>query len=211
MPKKDRVRLPESARPIGPALETAGRLLVPALVVAVAFLLALVALAQATGLRDLLNAQTLKDILSQPDPWNGLVIFVALFAVGNMFQVPGWIFLAAAVFVFGRTHGGLITYGAATTSCVVTFITIRLVGGNMAATIKNPWAVRLLARLHQHPVRNVALLRTLFQTLPALNYALALSGIGLRNYVIGTLLGLPLPIAVYCLFFDYLITAAHHL
>ena len=47
------------------------------------------------------------------------------------------------------------------------------------------------------------------QTLPALNYALALSGLRLRHYVLGTLLGLPLPIAVYCVFFDYLITAAH--
>jgi uncharacterized membrane protein YdjX (TVP38/TMEM64 family) len=39
---------------------------------------------------------------------------------------------------------------------------------------------------------------------PALNYALALSGVRFRTYLLGTLLGLPLPIALYCLFFDYL-------
>ena len=44
----------------------------------------------------------------------------------------------------------------------------------------------------------------LFQTAPALNYALAMSGVKFRNYLIGTLLGLPLPILVYCLFFDLL-------
>ena len=44
----------------------------------------------------------------------------------------------------------------------------------------------------------------LFQTLPALNYALAMSGVKFRDYLIGTLLGLPLPIFLYCLFFDYL-------
>jgi len=65
--------------------------------------------------------------------------------------------------------------------------------------------------LHAHPVRNVVILRTLFQTLPTLNYALALSGLRLRDYVAGTLLGLPLPIAVYCVFFELLITAAHKL
>jgi uncharacterized membrane protein YdjX (TVP38/TMEM64 family) len=43
-----------------------------------------------------------------------------------------------------------------------------------------------------------------FQTIPALNYALALSGVSLRNYLLGTLLGLPLPIALYCVFFDSL-------
>ena len=44
----------------------------------------------------------------------------------------------------------------------------------------------------------------MFQTVPALNYTLALSGVPFRAYLIGTLLGLPLPIALYCLFFDYL-------
>jgi uncharacterized membrane protein YdjX (TVP38/TMEM64 family) len=58
-------------------------------------------------------------------------------------------------------------------------------------------------------MRNVVLLRTLFQTLPALNYTLAMSGIGFRKYMAATLVGLPLPIAVYCLFFDYLARVAH--
>jgi uncharacterized membrane protein YdjX (TVP38/TMEM64 family) len=49
----------------------------------------------------------------------------------------------------------------------------------------------------------------LFQTLPALNVALALSGVRLRTYLVGTLLGLPLPIALYCLFFDSLAKALH--
>jgi len=42
----------------------------------------------------------------------------------------------------------------------------------------------------------------MFQTLPALNVALALSGVRFRAYLAGTLLGLPLPIALYCLFFE---------
>ena len=36
------------------------------------------------------------------------------------------------------------------------------------------------------------------------HYALAMSGIRFRNYLIGTLAGLPLPVAVYCLLFDLL-------
>ena len=51
-------------------------------------------------------------------------------------------------------------------------------------------------------MRSVTVLRMLFQTMPALNYTLALSGVRLRHYMIGTLLGLPLPLLVYCLFFD---------
>jgi len=180
------------------------------LLLLLAFVLALLVLAQVTGLRNHITVAFLQDQL-RANPWSGLALFVLAFCAGNLLQVPGWIFLAAAVFVFGRVNGGLLTYVAACASCLSTFVTIRLVGGNVAATLQSPLARRLVAQLQAHPLRNVLLLRTLFQTLPALNYALALSGLKLRHYVLGTLLGLPLPIAVYCLFFDYLITAAHKL
>lgn len=172
------------------------------------FVLALALAAQFSGLRSQLTVHTLQEQLVA-NPWSGLALFVLAFCLGNLLHVPGWIFLAAAVYVFGRLQGGLLTYVAASLSCLFTFVTIRLVGGNVAATLKSPLAQRLLAQLQAHPLRNVVLLRSLLQTLPALNYALALSGLRLRHYVLGTLLGLPLPIAVYCLFFDYLITAAH--
>jgi uncharacterized membrane protein YdjX (TVP38/TMEM64 family) len=63
-----------------------------------------------------------------------------------------------------------------------------------------------LRRLDAHPVQSILLSRVVFQTLPALNYALAMSGVKLRHYIVGTLLGLPLPIALYCVFFDFLAT-----
>lgn len=53
------------------------------------------------------------------------------------------------------------------------------------------------------------ILRIFLQTVPALNYALAMSGVKFRDYLIATLLGLPLPIALYCLFFEYLARMLH--
>lgn len=180
------------------------------LLVLLTFILALASIAHGTGMRDYLTVPYLKARLSE-NPWSGLSIFVMLFCLGNLLHVPGWIFLAAAVLVFGRTQGGVATYVAANVSCVFTFVAIRMVGGDVSGKLNSTLAVRLLAQLHAHPVRNVVLLRTLFQTLPALNYALALTGLRLRHFVMGTLLGLPLPIAVYCVFFDYLVAAAHKL
>lgn len=43
----------------------------------------------------------------------------------------------------------------------------------------------------------------------SLNFALAMSGIRFRAYLIGTLVGLPVPIAFYCIFFDILATTFH--
>ncbi|MBU1666342.1 MAG: VTT domain-containing protein, partial [Gammaproteobacteria bacterium] len=135
--------------------------------------------------------------------------FVLVFALGNLIQIPGWVFLAAAVLALGRTWGGVATYVAACVSCVSSFLIVRFVGGDALRQLDNRFVARILARLDSHPVRSIFVARVLFQTLPALNYALAMSGIRFRAYLLGTLLGLPLPIAGYCLFFDYLARALH--
>ena len=75
--------------------------------------------------------------------------------------------------------------------------------------MKGKWALRLMARLDAHPIRNIVILRIFLQTVPALNYALAMSGVRFRDYLMATLLGLPLPIALYCIFFDYLAGRLH--
>ena len=79
----------------------------------------------------------------------------------------------------------------------------RFLGGDALQQLKNPLARRVFGTLNQRPVLSVALLRVLMQTAPSLNVALALTGVKLRDYVLGTLLGLPLPIALYCVFFDF--------
>ena len=162
---------------------------------------------QWSGLRQDFSVVSLRLTLAQ-SRWEGLALFVLLFAIGNLAQVPGWIFLASAVLVLGKLNGGIVTYLAASMSCVVTLLSVRWVGGDAARQLRGKLAQRMLTELHAHPVRNVIVLRTVFQTLAALNYALALSGIGFRQYLLGTLLGLPLPIAAYCLLLDYIVKFA---
>lgn len=171
------------------------------------FLAVLLGLVQWTGLRQHFSLAFLRQTLSE-SRWQGLALFVLLFVLGNLVQVPGWIFLASAVWVLGQWAGGLVTYLAASISCAVTFLSVRWVGGDAVQQMHSPLARRLVSQLHAHPIRNVIVLRTLFQTLAALNYTLALSGVGFRKYMVATLLGLPLPIALYCLFFDYIVQIA---
>lgn len=170
------------------------------------FLALMFAVLELSGVRAQLNLDTLQQQIHD-NQVSGLLIFVLAFALGNIAQIPGWVFLAAAVFTLGKTAGGLATYIAACISCVATFFAIRLVGGDALRALESPLAVRLLQHFDAHPIRSVVLLRMLFQTLPALNYTLALTGVKFREYLIGTLLGLPLPIALYCLFFDFLARA----
>lgn len=167
------------------------------------FLILMWAVFRLSGLQSMITLQYLHDGFEQ-HMVTGVLVFSALFALGNLMQVPGWIFLAAAVLALGPWWGGLVTYTAACLTCITTFGLIRLLGGDSLRTFDGRLATRIFARLDAHPAQSVLLLRLLFQTLPALNYALAMSGIRLRAYLLGTLLGLPLPIAIYCLFFDRL-------
>lgn len=172
------------------------------------FLALLLAVFHFSGLRDnfslaFLHQQFLDNRLS------GLLIFVLLFSLGNLIQIPGWIFLAAAVLALGQWWGGVVTYIAAVVSCLFTFWLIRLLGGDALRQLDNRYAKKLLARLDSHPIQSIFFLRLLLQTVPALNYALAMSGVGWRHYLLGTALGLPLPIFLYCVFFDYLARALH--
>lgn len=158
---------------------------------------------EASGLRDKLGLQALREGFAQHRAW-GFAAFAALFALANLVHVPGGFFLAAAVLALGPLWGALTTYAAACISCFVTFVVVRALGADALRELNHPLARRLFARLDAQPVRSVVLLRLVFHSVPALNYALALSGVRLRDYVVGTLLVLPLPIAVVTLLFDTL-------
>ncbi len=173
-----------------------------------ALLVALWALFQFSGLRAQLSLQTLHDGFERHRFW-GFVVFTGLFVLGNLIQVPGWLFLAAAVLALGEVWGGLATYVAACVSCTTTFLAVRLLGADALRELPGRLAQTVFARLDAHPVQSVFVLRLLFQTVPALNYSLAMSGVSLRAYLIGTLTGLPLPLAIYCIFFDTLAMRLH--
>ena len=178
------------------------------LILVVLFVVLCAAIFQVSGLKGHLNLAFIQQKIVE-NQTTGLLIFVLLFVLGNLVQIPGWVFLAAAVLALGQTYGGLVTYIAAVVSCVVTFLTIRFIGGNALREMDNKIAKKLLARLDAKPVLSIGLLRVLFQTAPPLNYALAISGVKFRNYVIGTMLGLPLPIFLYCVFFEHVAKALH--
>ncbi len=173
------------------------------LIAVVLFVVATLITIQVSGLRDNFNVAFVQNAFLA-HKLGGVLLFVLLFSLGNLAQLPGLVFLAAAVITLGQVWGGVVTYIAANVSCLITFLVFRYLGGDALSHLKSPLARKLLKSLHSRPVRSVAILRVLFQTLPALNVALALSGVRLGSYLAGTLVGLVLPIAFYCVFFDYL-------
>lgn len=153
--------------------------------------------------RDTLTLAYVKSLFLE-DKILGTLLFIVLFSIGNLFYIPGWIFLAAAVLSLGKEYGGIVTYLAALTSSIISYYLVGFIGKDAIRDLKNKWAKKILAQIDRHKILSVISLRTIFQTNPALNYALALSGINFSSYFIGTVLGLPLPIFCYCYFFEIL-------
>ena len=76
----------------------------------------LFAIFELSGVRDHFNLEFIRDLILH-HRLSGLALFVVLFSLGNLIQIPGWIFLAAAVLTLGRMWGGIVTYVAAVVSC----------------------------------------------------------------------------------------------
>lgn len=157
--------------------------------------------AELTGLRASLSPQHIKELFLQFQLW-GILIFCISFSLGNLLYIPGWIFLLGAVFALGKEWGGLTTYIAALTSSTISFFLIQKISGGALRSLNNKYADRIFSKLDQYPICSIAILRLMFQTVPALNYALAMANVRFIHYILGTIIGLPLPIFIYCFFFE---------
>jgi uncharacterized membrane protein YdjX (TVP38/TMEM64 family) len=159
-----------------------------------------VAVGWATGLAAELSPERLRSGLASAGVC-GMLGFLVAFSAGNLLQLPGMAFVTAGVYVYGHLAGALLTLLGAVLAVSVTFWVVRAIGGRPLARVKRPFVRRLLARLERHPVQTIFILRTLFQTSPAVNVALALSRVRFRHYLAGSVAGLVLPVAFVAILF----------
>jgi uncharacterized membrane protein YdjX (TVP38/TMEM64 family) len=161
----------------------------------------LLVLGKVTGLTAYLTTERIRTLVVTAGWW-GVVLLIALFCVGELVHVPGFVFVAAAVIAYGRLGGGLLGYVGALCSVSVSFFIVRGVGGKPLGAIRWRFVQRILGQLDTHPVRTVTILRSILWLAPQLNYALALSNVRYRDYFIGSALGLALPVTGMVLLFD---------
>ncbi len=156
-----------------------------------------------TGALDRIDVPGVRAAVLEAGVW-GVGLFALVFALGELIHVPGMIFVGAGILAYGPLWGFGVSLLAAIFSVCVSFVLVRAVGGQLLAELELPFARRMLARLDERPVTSVIVLRTLLWRAPPLNSALALSGIRFRDSLIGSAVGLLLPVAGAALFFDWL-------
>ncbi|MCK6547145.1 VTT domain-containing protein [Myxococcota bacterium] len=173
--------------------------------VLVVFIVALAIAGKRSGLVDDLDIDALRQAIDDAGPW-GVAAYLAIFVVGVLVHVPGWVFLGSGILAFGKVAGFFICLFGAVLAVSVSFFVVRAVGGRAIAEIERPVVRKVLAKLDSHPVRTVALLRMVLWVSPPLNYTLALTNLRFRDYLIGSAIGLFPPIVAAAVFFDWLLT-----
>ncbi|MDQ3032899.1 MAG: VTT domain-containing protein [Myxococcota bacterium] len=164
--------------------------------------IALIGIGHATGLTEHLTRDRIQALMLDLGAL-GFLAYVGIFAVGELMHVPGMIFVGAAMLAYGPALGAAAGLAGAIVSLTVSFYVVRVVGGQPLGEIKRPFIRRMLAHLDQRPITTIAILRVLFQLMPAINYGLAMSKVRYRDYIVGSVVGMVPVIAVAALAFDW--------
>jgi uncharacterized membrane protein YdjX (TVP38/TMEM64 family) len=157
-----------------------------------------------SGALDDFDARRVRGHVEAAGIW-GALLYVVMFSAGELIHIPGMVFVAAGIMAYGRTVGFGLALAGSLCSVVVSFVLVRAIGGKALAEIERPWMKRIMAKLDQRPILTVVVLRSVLWLAPALNYALALSSIRFRDYLIGSAIGLLVPILAASFVFDWLI------
>lgn len=169
------------------------------------FLIVLAIVAERVGVAEHLSRERIRALIDGLGPL-GVLAFVGLFVVGELAHVPGFVFIGAAILAYGRVVGGLVGYGGALIAMAVGFVVVRAFVGQALGAIRRPIVVRALAWVEARPILAVAGLRSVLWMTPTLTYVLALSPVRFRDYMLGTALGLVLPVVAMSVFFDWLLS-----
>jgi len=138
----------------------------------------------------------------------GVLVFVAAFCVGELVQVPGTVFFAVAVGVWGLPTGVLVAVVAAIVACTFAFAAVRVTGRWILQGRSLEALRRYVPYIESAPLRTTILLRLVMGASPPINWALALSAIGWRDFLLGTTIGMTPNVAIYVWLLDQLAFAS---
>jgi uncharacterized membrane protein YdjX (TVP38/TMEM64 family) len=127
------------------------------------------------------------------------LMFVALYVVATAFSVPGaFIFTIAAGFLFGSVYGTGVAVLAATMGATVIFLVARTSLGGLFRE-RSEGKLEKLKNGFRHNELSYLLFLRLIPVFPfwLINLACAFLGVSLRNFIVGTAVGIVPGTAVY--------------
>jgi uncharacterized membrane protein YdjX (TVP38/TMEM64 family) len=139
-------------------------------------------------------------------PWWSPLVFVPLYAVTTALGMPGTIPTLAGGAIFGVTRGMLFNTIGANLGALGAFLIARYLGRDFVERVLRGKGATLDQTIGDHGFSTMLYLR-LIPLVPfnALNFGAGISRVSLRDYVLGTLIGMIPGTLVYTYFADALI------
>ena len=162
------------------------------MIVLACFVIGMIIFTKVSGIDEWFNLESIKSLILGSGV-KGILIYIGLFTLGTFMSLPGMLFIVVAFVVYGSLEGSFVAYLGALVAVTLNFMVIRQFGGSGLEDIQKPWVQKLLRRLDSKPISSIIILRSILWISPPINYTLALSSLSSRNYIIGTAIGLVLP------------------
>lgn len=153
----------------------------------VAFLGAVVLL-HGSGAFEAIDAESLQSWVRRAGAWGG-VAFVATYAFLQPLGLRSLFFLLSAPLIWSPSSAVLLSWIGAVVASVVAFGFARFVARDWAQSRAPARIRRFDRRLAEDGFRTVTLLRLVFYTTPALQFALGVSRVRFRPFLFGTMVG----------------------
>lgn len=164
----------------------------------IVFVVSLFVIKLFTPLGDSITIENLQQLFVPLGAW-GIILYIVAFCIAIILQLPGIIFIAATIPIFGVYVGPFVAYFGSVAAIIVSFYFARSMGGNVLEEIKNKRIRKVLENVERAPFRTIVILRLLIWVSPPLNYALAFSKVNDVKYIWASAVGLILPVAVMTL------------
>ena len=143
-------------------------------------------------------------------PFSPLVILAA-YVVGGLISVPITLMIAATGLVFGALEGGVYAFIGTAASATVTYLLGRWLGRETVRRLAGPRINGLSERLAERGLVAMVILRVLpVAPFTVVNVIAGASQIGLRDYLLGTLIGMGPGIIVTVSFAHQLVQTLRH-
>lgn len=125
----------------------------------------------------------------------GVIIFITIFVITALFNIPETGFIIMAFLIYDNIFfAASLNYVAGLLSAIATFYAGRLIGSGALSEIKSVRVKNLIASAENNPIKTMVIIRTIMIMNPIVGYALALTKITPRNYIIGNAVGIIVPI-----------------
>ena len=146
-----------------------------------------------------LTHENIHRLLGETGAW-GPVLYVLAFALAEPFGVPGAMFVLPASLAWPADFAVAMSVIGATGAGVVSFVLARGVLGDKFEQ-RLPARLRAFtAHAREHPLRTTIAVRVVFGLAAPAHWALALSGVRLAPFVLGSLIGFVPPMTLFVIF-----------